>query len=122
MTSLWVASLPGTPTWLADGAGRQALASTAGNNDARIKSWEKRVPNAMAQLENVKGFLEGKLNDEDLATIGFVIVRFMNDGPRKKQYDAMMKALTSGTPFDQAMQKTFGPVEPFLQTLLGRKK
>jgi hypothetical protein len=75
----------------------------------------------MKQLDNVKRFLEGGLNDEDSATIGFGVVRFMNDGNRKRQYDTVIRSLAAGVPFDQAMLKNVGPIEGFLQQVLGRK-
>jgi hypothetical protein len=46
----------------------------------------------------------------------------MNDGAKRKLYDTLLKGLSNGVPFDQAMQKTFGPIEPFLKTTMGRDK
>lgn len=120
--SLWVASHEGVPKWFADGAGRQALAMAAGQNDLRVQTWVKRLPESMKQLDNLNKFLKGDINDEDAATIGFGIVRFMNDSSRKKQYDALLRSLASGTSFEQSMLKNIGPLEPFLQQLLGKKK
>lgn len=122
IASLWVASHEGVPKWFADGAGRQALAMAAGQNDLRVQSWVKRLPESMKQLENLNKFLKGDINDEDAATIGFGIVRFMNDSSRKKQYDALLRSLGGGMPFEQSMLKNIGPLEPFLQQLLGKKK
>jgi mono/diheme cytochrome c family protein len=121
LASLWIGSQEGTPKWFADGAGRQTLAQISGVQDARVKAWMNRLPESMKQMENLKRFLDGGLNDEDSATIGFGIVRFMNDGNRKRQYDALVRALAAGTPFDQAMLKNVGPLEGFLQQVLGRK-
>jgi mono/diheme cytochrome c family protein len=122
IASLWVASHEGVPKWFADGAGRQALAMAAGQNDLRVQTWVKRLPDSMKQLDNLSKFLKGDINDEDAATIGFGIVRFMNDSSRKKQYDALLRSLASGVPFEQSMLKNIGPLEPFLQQLLGKKK
>jgi hypothetical protein len=122
IASLWVASHEGVPKWFADGAGRQALAMAAGQNDLRVQSWVKRLPESMKQLDNLNKFLKGDINDEDAATIGFGIVRFMNDSSRKKQYDALLRSLAGGMPFEQSMMKNIGPLEPFLQQLLGKKK
>lgn len=121
LSSLWIGSQDGTPKWFADGAGRQALAQLSGIQDARVKAWTNRLPESMKQLENVKRFLDGGLNDEDSATIGFGIVRFMNEGNRKRQYDSVIRSLAAGVPFDQAMLKNVGPIEAFLQQILGRK-
>ena len=122
IASLWVASHEGVPKWFADGAGRQALAMAAGQNDLRVQTWVKRLPESMKQLDNLSKFLKGDINDEDAATIGFGIVRFMNDSSRKKQYDALLRSLAGGMPFEQSMLKNIGPLEPFLQQLLGKKK
>jgi len=122
IASLWVASHEGVPKWFADGAGRQALAMAVGQNDLRVQSWVKRLPESMKQLDNLSKFLKGDINDEDAATIGFGIVRFMNDSSRKKQYDALLRSLAGGMPFEQSMLKNIGPLEPFLQQLLGKKK
>lgn len=122
IASLWVASHEGVPKWFADGAGRQALAMAAGQNDLRVQAWVKRLPESMKQLDNLSKFLKGDINDEDAATIGFGIVRFMNDSSRKKQYDALLRSLAGGMPFEQSMLKNIGPLEPFLQQLLGKKK
>jgi hypothetical protein len=46
----------------------------------------------------------------------------MNDSSRKKQYDALLRSLAGGMPFEQSMLKNIGPLEPFLQQLLGKKK
>lgn len=121
LTSLWIGSQEGTPKWFADGAGRQALAQLSGVQDARVKAWTNRLPESMKQLDNVKRFLDGGLNDEDSATIGFGVVRFMNDGNRKRQYDSVIRSLAAGVPFDQAMLKNVGPIDGFLKQVLGRK-
>jgi mono/diheme cytochrome c family protein len=122
IASLWVSSLRGVPRWFSDGVGRQVLSSMVSSGDARIQAWTQRIPVAMSKLENVKSFIDGKINDEDAATIGFAIVKFMNDGAKRKLFETMLKGLSNGVPFDQAMQKTFGPLEPFVKTTLGRDK
>lgn len=122
IASLWIASQQGVPKWFADGVGRQTLVQTAGQNDARVQPWLRRMPQSMEQLKNVKQFLDGEFNDEDAATIGFGIVRFMHDSQMKKQYDAIIRTVASGTPFDKAFEKTIGPLDTFLATVLGKQK
>lgn len=122
IASLWVSSHRAVPRWFSDGVGRQVLASMVSSGDARVQAWTQRIPVAMSKLENVKSFIDGKINDEDAANIGFAVVRFMNDGAKRKLYDTLLKGLSNGVPFDQAMQKTFGPIEPFLKTTMGRDK
>ncbi|MFN7292800.1 MAG: c-type cytochrome domain-containing protein [Pirellula sp.] len=122
IASLWVSSHRAVPRWFSDGVGRQVLASMVSSGDARVQAWTQRIPVAMSKLENVKSFIDGKINDEDAANIGFAVVRLMNDGAKRKVYDTLLKGLSNGVPFDQAMQKTFGPIEPFLKTTMGRDK
>jgi hypothetical protein len=122
IASLWVSSLRGVPRWFSDGVGRQVLASMVSSGDARVQAWTQRIPVALSKLENVKSLIDGKINDEDAANIGLAVVKFMNDGAKRKLYDTLLKGLSNGVPFDQAMSKTFGPIEPFLKTTLGRDK
>ena len=121
-TSLWLSSFEGVPKWFADGAGRQALAVSVGINDARVQPWIKRLPESMSQIKDLKPFLQGTMNDEDSATIGFGVIRFMVEAKMKAQYDAIIRSLASGMSFEQATTKSIGPIELFLQKVLGKSK
>lgn len=121
LTSLWVGSHEGVPRWFADGAGRQSLAIAVGAGDARVQPWLKRLPDSMSQLKNLKPLLEGTMNDEAAATIGFGVIRFMFENKMKVQYEAILRSLAGGMTFEQATKKTIGSVESFLQQLLGKK-
>ena len=121
LASLWMSSHEGVPRWFADGAGRQALAVTVGVNDARVQPWTKRLPDSMAQLKNLKSLLDGSMNDEASATIGFGVIRTMYDAKMKTQYDTIVRSLASGMSFEQATSKTIGSIDAFLQKLLGKK-
>lgn len=121
-TSLWLSSFEGVPKWFADGAGRQALAVSVGINDARVQPWIKRLPGSMSQIKDLKPFLQGSMNDEDSATIGFGVIRFMVEAKMKAQYDAIIRSLASGMSFEQATTKSIGPIELFLQKVLGKTK
>jgi len=114
-TSLWISSFKGVPKWFADGAGRYALSVSAGTNDARVQPWTKRLPESMTQLKNLKPFLDGTMNDEDSATIGYGVVRFLHDSRMKREYDAIIRSLISGMSFEQSFGKAIGPVEDFLK-------
>lgn len=122
ISGLWVSSKSGVPRWFSDGVGRQVLASSVASGDTRIQAWTQRIPVALSKLDSVKSLIDNKINDEDAATIGFAVVRVMNDNARRKSFDTLLKGLANGVPFDQAMQRTFGPIEPFLKTTLGRDK
>ena len=62
------------------------------------------------------------MNDEALATIGFGIVHSMYDAKMKTQYETIVRSLASGMTFEKATMKTIGPVDVFLQGLLGKTK
>jgi hypothetical protein len=121
MVSLWIGSFDGAPKWFADGAGRQALAISVGPNDARVQPWIKRLPETMAQLKSLKPFLDGSMNDEDAAIIGFGIVRFLHETKMKNQYDSLVRGLVQGKNFEQAAAASIGKPELFLQRVLGKK-
>jgi mono/diheme cytochrome c family protein len=122
ISSLWVGSMDGVPKWFADGAGRNALANLVGQNDARVQAWVKRVPESMKQLEDLKRLMNGNMNDEDAATIGFGVIRWMYDSKMKSQYETILRTLASGSNFEQATTKAIGPIEVFLKNLLGKTK
>jgi mono/diheme cytochrome c family protein len=122
ITSLWIGSQEGVPRWFADGAGRYALSAAVGPNDARVQPWLRRLPESMAQLKNLKPLIEGTMNDEDSATIGFGVIRFMHESKMKGQYESIIKDMVGGTDFEKAFTKRIGPVELFLQQLLGKAK
>lgn len=122
MVSLWIGSFERVPRWFADGAGRYALASHVGQNDARVQLWQKRLPENLAQLKNLKPFLDGSMNDDDSATIGYGIIKWMHDSKMKNQYEGIVRALHQGKSFDQATAANVGDVEVFLQRVLGKKK
>lgn len=122
ITSVWMASHEGVPKWFADGAGRAALAAAVGPNDERVKPWILRVPQVVDEIKDVKPLIDGKLNDEDEAIVGFALVRNMQSSSMKKQYDSVVKSISGGTVFDEAFLKSIGPVEPFLRQVLGKKK
>ena len=122
ITSVWMASHEGVPKWFADGAGRAALAQAVGPNDERVKPWIQKVPMVVDEIKDVKPLMEGKLNDEDEAIVGFALVRNMQSSAMKKQYDSVVRAISSGSSFDDAFGKSIGPIETFLNAALGKKK
>ncbi|MEQ1826873.1 MAG: c-type cytochrome domain-containing protein [Pirellula sp.] len=122
MVSLWVGSYDGVPKWFADGVGRHAFAQLVGPNDARVQPWLRRLPQSISQLKNLKPFLDGSMNDEDSATIGFGVIRFMHESKMKNQFDSLIRSLVSGKNFDQAATASVGKIDLFLQRVLGKSK
>lgn len=119
MTSVWVASHDGAPRWFAEGVGRNALANSVGMNDARVKPWTQRLPIVINELKNVQTILDGKMNDEDEAVLGFGLIRQMQTGPLKGKFDLTIKQLTTSA-FEDAFQRHFGPSNVFLKQSLGK--
>ena len=122
ITSLWISSFEGVPRWFADGAGRQALALTVGAKDRRVQPWLNRIPESMEQMKTLKSLLDGSMNDEASAIIGFGVIRTMYEAKMKIKYEAIVRSLASGMSFDQATTKNIGPIEDFLKKLLGKAK
>lgn len=122
ITSVWMASHEGVPKWFADGAGRAALAQAVGPNDERVKPWIQKLPVVVGEIKDVKPLMEGKLNDEDEAIVGFALVRNMQSSAMKKQYDSIVRAISSGSSFDDAFAKSIGPIDKFLNLALGKSK
>ena len=122
ITSVWMASHEGVPKWFADGAGRAALASAVGPNDQRVKPWMQRLPSLIGEIKDVKPLMEGKLNDEDEAIVGFALVRTMQSTAMKRNYDSVVRSISDGNKFDDSFNKSIGPIEDFLNQALGKKK
>jgi mono/diheme cytochrome c family protein len=122
LTSVWMASHEGVPKWFADGAGRAALAAAVGPNDERVKPWVQKVGVVISEIKDVKPLMEGKLNDEDEAIVGFALVRSMQSSSMKKHYDAVVRSISEGEKFDEAFKKSVGAVETFLNQALGKQK
>lgn len=120
LTSAWIASHEGTPRWFAEGAGRNALANAVGINDARVRPWTLRFPSVLTELKNVQPILDGKMNDEDEAVLGFGLIRQMQTGPWKNKLDLTLKQLAMTPDFNAAFQRQFGPVDAFLKQALGK--
>ncbi len=97
------------PRWLAEGVGVNLSASGRGllDRDARRKL-EAEIYEAASAAKNSKQFLESKLTPEQSDRIGTAIVSTMVDRSRRRQFDAMLRELESGTAFDTAFAKSFG--------------
>ncbi len=86
----------------------------ANGKDERIKQWISRMPTVAAQVKDAKQLLDGKLGEEEAALVGFALVQEMNGKGTRKQFDGLLRALRKGDSFEEAMGKTFGPPEAFL--------
>jgi mono/diheme cytochrome c family protein len=120
LTSIWIASHEQAPRWFAEGAGRNAMANAVGVNDARVQPWLRRFPEIIKDLKNVQPIVEGKMNDEDEAVLGFGLVRQIQASPLRTKYELTLKQLVTATSFDEVFQRQFGPVDAFLKAALGK--
>ncbi len=96
------------PRWLAEGAGAATayrLASSR-DRDARRKQ-EFEISEALASMQNAKQFLEGKLSPAQSDRIGSAIVSTMLERSLRRSFDALIRNLEAGKPFDQAFQEAF---------------
>jgi hypothetical protein len=82
----------------------------------------QRLPSVVDEIKDVKPLMEGKLNDEDEAIVGFALVRTMQSTAMKKNYDSIVRSICDGTKFEDAFKKSIGPMEDFLSQALGKKK
>jgi hypothetical protein len=120
LTSVWIASRDQSPRWFAEGVGRNAMANAVGVNDARVQPWLRRFPEVVNELKNVQPIVEGKMNDEDEAVLGFGLVRKIQASPLRTKYELTLKQLVTATSFEEVFQRQFGPIDTFLKQALGK--
>jgi mono/diheme cytochrome c family protein len=108
LTSLAVAMRgSGVPRWLAEGVGRAATAKIAARDFPNVESWNQGLPAAVAGITSGDQFVKDGLAPEQTDLIGYAIATTMLRGQRR-QYDALLKNLEKGEPFDAAFTAAFG--------------
>ena len=120
LASLWAAGFKGTPAWFADGLGRYAYASKTGRRDEKVGRWLATADMALRSLPTVKPLLEGKINEDDAAAIGFRVVQAMNEGGGRRGFDTLLKRLQASGNFEEAFAAIYGPIAPTLSRWLGK--
>ncbi len=97
------------PHWFAEGLGVTFAARAKGllARDARRKL-ETEIYAATSAMDNGKMFLDGKLSPEQSDRIGAALVSTMTDRSRRRQFDALLRELETGLPFEAAFEKAFG--------------
>jgi hypothetical protein len=96
------------PRWLAEGTG-VVTASRKGSSrdrDARRKT-EAEISEALSAMSSAKQFLDGKLSPEQTDRIGAAIATSMLDRTHRRNFDAMLRSLDDGKPFNQAFLESF---------------
>jgi mono/diheme cytochrome c family protein len=109
--SLWVSSHQGTPAWFADGFGRGVLAMIGGRSEAKIKSWDQQLPTIVQGLENPKELIDGQMNEEEAAILGYALVRKMIDSPGRKAFENFVRAIDKSQDFEAAFRQAIGPLD-----------
>ncbi len=108
LTSLAVAMRgSGVPRWFAEGVGRAATTKIAARDFPNIESWNQGLPAAVAGITSGDQFVKDGLAPEQTDLIGYAIATTMLRGQRR-QYDALLKNLEKGEPFDAAFTAAFG--------------
>lgn len=96
------------PRWFAEGTGLATASRLASTRDRDAKrQQEAAISAALASMENAKQFLEGKLSPEQTDRIGAAIAGTMMERTQRRGFDALIRALDGGKPFDQAFQEAF---------------
>ncbi len=118
LAALWASSFDGTPRWFADGLGRFAYGGKI-RSDSEIGAWEKNAQRVVSSLKNVQPLIEGKINEEDAAAVGFVFVRALNQPNNKRKFDSFQKRLIASGSFEAAFTSEYGPLDNTLASFLG---
>jgi mono/diheme cytochrome c family protein len=123
LASVWVSQFEETPSWFADGFGRSVLAITGAKSDAYVKSqlknWDEQIGTIVRNMKGAKELLEGKMNEEDAALVGYGLCRKMIDVNGRKQFSSLLQSLGKTQSFPQAFQLAIGPIEPSIAGALG---
>ena len=108
LTSLAVATRgANVPRWFADGIG-MAVATTNGPIDRETKVlMQQQLSEALSNCKDAKTFLGNKLTPEQLDQISTSIGATMIDRKARKSFDACMRNLSNGSPFESAFAQAF---------------
>jgi hypothetical protein len=108
--SLAVATRGGdVPRWFAEGIG-VATASRRENSrdrEARRRA-ETEIWQALAAMASAKSFLKGELSPQQTDRIGAAIAASLLDRTHRRNFDALLRNLAGGKPFEQAFTEAFG--------------
>ncbi|MDZ4851208.1 MAG: c-type cytochrome domain-containing protein [Pirellulaceae bacterium] len=118
LASLWVSANKGTPSWFSNGFGRGIFSMLTVRNDARVKAWDQKIPKIIGGMKSPEELLDGKMNEEDAAIIGYGLVRMMIDSPGRKTLDQFLRSLDKTEDFDLSFTQTIGPLEPAVGAIL----
>jgi len=125
LASVWISQFEETPSWFADGFGRGVLAIVGGKSDPhlreQIKIWDAQIATIVGNMKDPKELLEGKMNEEDAAIVGYALCRKMIDVNGRRQFSSLLQSLNKTQSFPQAFQSVVGPMEMSIAMALGLK-
>jgi hypothetical protein len=107
------------PRWFAEGVGA-TMNMRGSSQDRESKSQrEAETREAVAACKDAKAFLSGKLNPVHTDRIGAAMAATMMDRKLRKNFDACLRAVDEGKPFDSAFANAFAaPVNSWVNTWL----
>jgi mono/diheme cytochrome c family protein len=97
------------PRWLAEGVG-VATADRGGvstDRDARSQAQAELIA-AVAAMTDAKKFLQAKMTPEQLDRVSAAIASSLLDRTQRRGFDAMLRNLQAGMPFEAAFTRGFG--------------
>ena len=120
ITSLAVATRGGNvPRWFAEGIGSTiANRKPTKDRDAKLKQ-QAQLSEALAACKDAKTFLGRKLTPEQTDLVSAAMGATMMDRKNRKSFNACMRSLAEGTPFESAFANAFrAPVNTWINNWL----
>jgi hypothetical protein len=62
-------------------------------------------------LENPKELIDGQMNEEEAAILGYALVRKMIDSPGRKAFENFVRAIDKSQDFEAAFRQAIGPLD-----------
>jgi hypothetical protein len=107
LTAIYLRGLSSdVPAWFAEGYGIWVAARIFSGDD-RVKAWESKSTELLAQLRNKDDFLNGRLADDDSALVGYQFIQFLKANG-SSEFSRLLKSLRDGDRFDRAFSVSFG--------------
>jgi len=105
IAGIHVSSQGRIPRWFAEGSAR-AIAGKLDPKDSRVRGWDQRIPEILAEAGRPDAFISGALPPEETEVLSYGFLKFLMS--KASQYHAVLAGVRSGMTFDQAFAKSFG--------------
>lgn len=96
------------PRWFADGLGKVVAASETKRDRADLARMQSELILAIGTMDSGKEFFAGKLAPERADLIAAAVCQSFLTRERKRGFDALIRKLGQGVPFDEAFQASMG--------------